>query len=243
MSKRVDAINGAVDSCSDVFEHFVATWAVPVADGVVAVLAANNMATTLGFPLSVSVMAGIALEGVGIVSSKAALECHYYNQVRGSKPPVLEALAWVVAGIQFGVGFALILVNAVMIERMVLGLLAIGVLSTTGTLAHMLRDDVRAREKSPSPQATPQAQALVAETTISNAPEVAESTQAVRQASARERVLAFYIANPTASQIEAASACELSRQRVGQLLAELEREGAISRNGHVEVLGASTGGR
>lgn len=229
MSKRVDAINGAVDSCSDVFEHFVATWAVPVADGVVAVLAANNMATTLGFPLSVSVMAGIALEGVGIVSSKAALECHFYNQTRNNKPPVLEGLAWAVAGVQFAVGFALILVNAVMVNQMVLGLLSIGLLSATGTLAHMLRSDVRARQD----------RQLPAPVVVNAMPRLVDVDQepltAIEQASTRDRVAAHFVENPHDTNANAARLLCIKPGIVGHWRRQLTAEGAIPANG--------TGGR
>lgn len=228
MNSRVERINGAVNACSDVFEHFVATWAVPVADGVVAVLAANNMATTLGFPLSVSVMAGIALEGVGIVSSKAALECHYYNQTRNNKPPVLEGLAWTVAGVQFAVGFALILVNAVMVDRMVLGLLSIGVLSATGTLAHMLRSDVRARQSQQQP-------APVVASVAEEPPTVDDIVDAFAQPDKRQRLAAYFVENPHATNASAARMTGIPASTVRVWRQEMIEAGEIEHNG--------TGGR
>lgn len=218
---RVDRINSAVDACSDVFTHLVATLAVPVADGVVAVLAAENMAHVLGFSWPVSIMTGVALEGVGIVTSKAALECHLFNQERGDKPPVLEWLAWTVATVQFAVGFALILVNAVLVDRMVLGLLCIGVLSATGTLAHMLRDDVRARANAQVPGATPKQTQNGHET----------DTPSIAQPGARERIMAYFVENPHAPTAQAARELGMVRQTVGNWRERLVAEGAIPQNG------------
>lgn len=201
---RVERINSGVNACSDVFTHFVATWAVPAADLTVAVLAANNMARVLGFPWPVAILTGFALEGVGIASSKAALECHYYNQVRNNKPPVLEWLAWTVATVQFAVGFALILVNAVMIDKMVLGLLSIGVLSATGTLAHMLRDDVRARQSA----------ATVAPDSDNVAQDLAQPVIIEQPATTRERVLRYVEQHPDDTQDKVAEALGVSRQTV-----------------------------
>jgi hypothetical protein len=217
MMSRVERINGAVNAASDVFTHFMAVWGIPCADGAVAILAARNMAVTLGFPLGVAILTGFALEGVGIAAGKAALECHYYNQIRGNRPPVLERLAWVVAGVQFSVGFALILVNAVMVERMVLGLLAIGVLSTTGTLAHMLRDDVRARSHSADALPSPE--------------RVAEVVADIAPATAKDRVMWAYRENPHADKREVAAALGIGYSTVSKAYRELLAEGAIEHNG------------
>lgn len=218
---KVNTINGANDAVADVFTHFVATWAIPVADGVVAVLAAQNMVQVLGFSWPVAILTGFALEGVGIATSKAALECHYYNQVRGDRPPVLEPLAWVVAAVQFAIGFVLILVNAVIVNSMVSGLVCIGILSATGTLAHMLRDDVRARANAQPPDATPKA--------TQNGHETDTPTPA--QAGARERVTAYFLENPHAPTAQAARELGMVRQTVGNWRERLVAEGAIPQNG------------
>jgi hypothetical protein len=221
MMSRVERINGAVNAASDVFTHFMAVWGIPCADGAVAILAARNMAVTLGFPLGVAILTGFALEGVGIAAGKAALECHYYNQIRGNRPPVLERLAWVVAGVQFSVGFALILVNAVMVERMVLGLLAIGVLSTTGTLAHMLRDDVRARSHSADALPSPE---RVAEVIADLAPVAARPTK-------RQQLAAHFSENPHDTNANAARECGIPAATVRVWRQQLVEEGAIPHNG------------
>lgn len=52
-----------------------------------------------------------------------------------------------------------------------------------------------------------------------------------------EAIKTFYSSNPLATQAQAAQAVEVSRARVGQVLAQLEQAGQIRRNGHgVEVV-------
>jgi len=228
---RVERINSSVNACSDVFTHFVATWAVPAADLTVAVLAASNMANVLGFSWPVAILTGFALEGVGIASSKAALECHYYNQVRNDKPPVLEWLAWTVAGVQFLVGFALILVNAVLIDRMVLGLLSIGVLSATGTLAHMLRDDVRARQSARSAIDPDQVSENANNYVQLGTKQGSNADLALAPATAKERVKLAYQADRHADKKDVAAALGLGESTVRKAYRELLLEGAIEHNG------------
>ena len=203
MSKAVSAINSTVDDIVGVIEHTAASIAIPVADGVVAWLAMENMIRVLGFSRPVSIMTGLALEGCGIVVSRAALGVRYYNQTRPqSEPPALEWLAWLLLGLQFVIGGVLVTVNTVATSSMLFGLLTLATLSAVGTLAHMLENDVKAREKSPSPQ--------VVLPEIADAPlEVAET------ATTRDKVLAFYRENPSASQQTCADALGVSRATVG----------------------------
>jgi len=66
------------------------------------------------------------------------------------------------------------------------------------------------------------------------AAQVAEP-EPLTQLDTRGKVLAFYSANPYASFTAAGKAAQVSRQRVGQIVKELEIEGAINRNGGIEV--------
>lgn len=203
MSKAVSAINSTVDDLVGVIEHTAASIAIPVADGVVAWLAMENMIRVLGFSRPVSIMTGLALEGCGIVVSRAALGVRYYNQTRPqSEPPALEWLAWLLLGLQFVIGGVLVTVNTVATSSMLFGLLTLATLSAVGTLAHMLENDVKAREKSPSPQ-------VVLPEIADAPPEVAET------ATTRDKVLAFYRENPSASQQTCADALGVSRATVG----------------------------
>ncbi len=218
MSEPVDAINGVVDDFVGVVEHTAASIAIPVADGVVAWLAAENMVRALGFSWPVSIMTGLALEGCGIVVSRAALEVRYYNQTKAQDaPPALEWLAWTLLGAQFVIGGVLVTVNTVATSSMLFGLLTLATLSAVGTLAHMLENDIKARSHTAD--------------VLPSSDKVAEVVAELAQPSARARVQAFYTENPHASQTAAASATGISRQRVGQLRAELLAEGAIPSNG------------
>jgi len=219
MSKPVYAINGVVDDFVGVVEHTAASIAIPVADGVVAWLAAENMVRALGFSWPVSIMTGLALEGCGIVVSRAALEVRYYNQTKAQDaPPALEWLAWTLLGAQFLIGGVLVTVNTVATSSMLFGLLTLATLSAVGTLAHMLENDIEARRSERA--------------ALPSSAQVAEVVADLAQPSARARLQAFYTENPHASQAAAASATGVSRQRVGQLRAELLAEGAIPSNGN-----------
>ncbi len=218
MSKPVDMINGFVEDVVGVVEHTAAAIAIPVADGVVSWLAAENMVRALGFSWPVSIMTGLALEGCGIVVSRAALAVRYFNQTHRGEPPALEWLAWLLLGLQFVIGGVLVTVNTVATSSMLFGLLTLATLSAVGTLAHMLENDIEARRSERA--------------ALPSSAQVAEVVADLAQPSARARLQAFYTENPHASQAAAASATGVSRQRVGQLRAELLAEGAIPSNGN-----------
>lgn len=226
--------------------EMLSVWAV---DGVGAWLAAENLIRVLGYSRGLALLIGVALEVTGVVVIDAALAARRYNQMHPSEPPVMARLAWGVTIAQFIVTGTMIMLNAVWVDARIYSFGAIALLTTLSTIGHMIKNDVEAREKSPSPQPAPLEVAPVAEPSVAPAPqleielpEMVAPAQTAPLASSRDRALAFYAANPYATQEDAAKACGVNRSRIGQILKELEAEGAISRNGHVEVLEASTGG-
>ncbi|MFA4974876.1 MAG: hypothetical protein WC683_19920 [bacterium] len=214
---RVERINSAVDSVVEVVEHTAASLAIPVADGVVSWLAAENMVRTLGFSWPVSIMTGVALEGCGIVVSRAALRVRRYNQTRGAKPPALEWLAWTLLGAQFAVGAVLVTVNTVATSSMLFGLLTLATLSAVGTLAHMLENDVA--ETSHSADVLPSSE------------RVAEVIAEIAPATAKDRVMWAYRENPHADKREVAQALGIGYSTVSKAYRELLAAGAIEHNG------------
>jgi hypothetical protein len=104
---------------------------------------------------------------------------------------------------------------------MVLGLLAIGVLSTTGTLAHMLRDDVRARSHSADALPSPE---RVAEVIADLAPVAARPTK-------RQQLAAHFSENPHDTNANAARECGIPAATVRVWRQQLVEEGAIPHNG------------
>jgi hypothetical protein len=236
-STWVSKTNGFVDDLVGVVEHTAATIAIPVADGVVAWLAAENMIQVLGFSRPVSVLTGLALEGCGIVASRAALAVRRYNQTRANdQPPALGWLAWSLLGAQFLIGAVLVTVNTVRVDAMTGGLLTIAALSSIGTLSHMLENDVKAREENAKPAQpvaqTAQAPAQPAERDLVDvAQELAQPIIIEQPGTTRERVLRYYDAHPRTTQQECADALGISRQLVSN----------YRRNGHVEVLASEEG--
>lgn len=220
MSKWTDTVNGCVDDVVGVVEHTAASLAIPVADGVVAWLAMENMIRVLGFSRPVSIMTGLALEGCGIVTSRAALAVRHFNQTRAEgEPAALEWLAWALLGVQFVVGGVLVTVNTVATGSMLFGLLTLATLSAVGTLAHMLENDVKAREENakPAQPAQPDTRDL-----LDVAQELAQPVILEQPGTTRERVLRYYDTHPSAKQQECADALGISRQLVS----------SYRRNGH-----------
>lgn len=246
MTSRVERVNGWADSTRHVVTHWFtgaidtveecfAGASILVADGVVAWLAAENMVTALGMSLPLAIGTGIALEGAGLVTSRAALKVRYYNQTRPSgEPAMLEWLAWTGLVLQFVIGLLLVVVNTVAVNARLWGLIPIATLSAIGTVAHLLENDVKAREtgtKSAIPAASVAPAAPVANVEVT-----LEAETVTPELTSMERVLNYYREFPTAKQEAVAKACGISRGRVGQLLAEAKEKNLIRSNGHVEVL-------
>ena len=222
-STWVSKTNGFVDDVVGVVEHTAASLAIPVADGVVAWLAMENMIQVLGFSRPVSIMTGLALEGCGIVTSRAALVVRHFNQTRADgEPAALEWLAWSLLGVQFIVGAVLVTVNTVATGSMLFGLLTLATLSAVGTLAHMLENDVKARKNSPSVQDDAQPAQDDARDLVDMAQELAQSVIIEQPGSTKERVLRYIEQHPDAKQQAVADALGVSRQLVSQ----------YKRNGH-----------
>jgi len=205
----------SLDRMATTVVEVVSIWA---ADAIVAVLASANMVQTMGFSLALAITTGVALEGVGVVVAKSALRVRRFNQsLRPGDKPALEWLAWLIVAVQFGIGAVLICVNGVWVSAMTFGLITLSLLSGTATLAHMLSQDVQARE------------AL-----RDNAPSVQASAQAAQedaQAAPRDRVMAYFMENPHAQKTVAAQALGMTRQAVSYWYGKLAEEHAIPANG------------
>jgi hypothetical protein len=216
----------SLDRMATTVVEVVSIWS---ADAIVAVLASANMVQTLRFSWPLAIITGIALEGVGVVVAKSALHVRRYNQsLQPGDKPALEWLAWSIVAFQFAIGAVLICVNAVWTNAMTFGLITLSLLSGTATLAHMLSQDVQAREARreakhdvlPSPE-------QVAEVIADLAP----SAQDVAPVGNRERVMWFYNENPHASPTQAARELGMNRQTVTNWHDKLLAENAIPHNG------------
>jgi len=211
----------------DAFEECFASVAIPGADAAVALLAAENMVKTLGFSLAVSVITGLSLEGVALVANRAALRCRYYNQTHRGDPPAMERLAWSLLAINFLIGIVLMVVNTVALDARMWGVISVAFLGSIGTLAHVIENDVKARETSAKPAQpvaqTAQAPAQPAERDLVDvAQELAQPIIIEQPGTTRERVLRYYDAHPRTTQQECADALGISRQLVS----------SYRRNGH-----------
>lgn len=219
---RVERWNSGVDSALGVVRHFVvalmdafedcfASVAIPGADAAVAILAAQNMVKQLGFSLAVSVITAISLEGVALVANRAALRCRYYNQTHKDEPPTLEALAWGLLGLNFALGVVLVVVNTVWVGAMTWGVISVAFLGSIGTLAHVIENDVKAREVGAKPAATV---APKNDKAADLAQDLAQPVIIEQPATTRERVLRYVEDHPDDTQDKVAEALGVSRQTV-----------------------------
>lgn len=219
---RVERINNVVDSglgvirhavtaTVDTFEECFSAVAIPGADAAVALLAAQNMVQQLGFSLSVAIITGVALEGTGLVTSRAALRCYDYNQTRApGSPKALAWLAWTLVGLQFGIGCVLVAVNTVAANAMLFGVLTVALLGSIGTLAHVIEAQVKARQSSAT---------------------IAAATEPVAQPPARERIMAYFVENPHDTSAHAATELSIPPATVSKWRRQLVADGAIPANG------------
>jgi hypothetical protein len=106
-------------------------------------------------------------------------------------------------------------------------------------LAEVTGNDVNYDVKQAERQAKKEARKSARTTVLASSGDSLEHARASRKAQAEHAtsaLLAFYGANPDATQAQAGASVGRSRQWVSSQLAELEREGVISRNGHgIEV--------
>jgi small basic protein len=232
MMSRVERINGAVDSTLGVVRHIVtatvdafeecfASVAIPGADAAIALLAAQNMFTQLGFSLAVSAITAISLEGVALVANRAALRCRYYNQTHKGEPPAMETLAWGLLVLNFLIGIVLVVVNTVAVDARMWGVISVAFLGSVGTLAHVIENDVKAREVGAKPA-----------TAVLPSPDRIEQVIAdIAPATAKDRVMWAYRENPHADKREVARALGIGYSTVSKAYRELRAENAIPANG------------
>jgi hypothetical protein len=197
----------------------VSIWA---ADAVVSIMTGNNLITFLNWPTIAAVMAAIALEGTGVMSSMAALELHRFNQERGALPAAPEGLAWGVAATQIAISILIMALSAFASNGILISAVLLALLSATGTAAMMLHEDCQTRQKSLS-KAVNVALAI-------DGPEQ-EPLPVDEQASTRDRVYAYFVENAHDTNANAARLLGIKPGIVGHWRRQLIAEGAIDANG------------
>lgn len=212
--------------------EMLSVWAV---DGVGAWLAAENLIRVLGYSRGLALLIGVALEVTGVVVIDAALAARRYNQTHQGEPPVMATLAWVVTIAQFAVTATMIMLNAVWVDARIYSFGAIALLTTLSTIGHMIKNDVDAREKSPSVQTPAASVAPVAAIVDSVAAEPTTDDEPVEQPDKRQQLRAHFVENPHDTNANAARHTGIPASTVRVWRQEMIEAGEIEQNG--------TGGR
>jgi hypothetical protein len=218
----------------------------------------------LGWPLYMAIIAGAGVECSGALALHTFMRLRDYNMTRHeSDPPAPMGAAWFAAIVYFVSLFGIVatgLYDAIrQYMMMVLPLLSIAdtvALSLNSSHTHRLQVAAAARAERVAQAEAERIRAARRETRRENREyklAMAElgarqgERQALRQAGqgavkvdakvdTRQAVLDWYRVNPDSSVTDASQMLGISRQTVYTRLKQLESEGAISRNGHVEVL-------
>lgn len=166
---------------------------------------------------------------------------------------VVSALANVAEGyaVKFGKPLEVVVFGATDFAQLVVWLSSTGLLSlVVFAMAEIIGDDMTANTQAVTPPATephdephyePQAQPAETINTPAVLVKIADDASEAQPATASDVLLAYYAAQPDASQTSAAQHVAqvlgkpYSRQAVKAQLDRLERDGLIARNGHVEV--------
>lgn len=219
-------IAGLFDGLGRLIEHimeFFSRIAVPAADALVAFIAARAVMNLLDMPFWMALVAGIALEGVGQLVAEVPFAQRYYNQTLGEhETPVMEWAGWTVFGFHTVFSVGLIAVNIIRPDWALFGVAAMAVLSLTGTIAAVLRNDCRQRSGARSHSAV----------ALPSPERVAEVIADMAPATAKDRVMWAYRENPHADKREVAQALGIGYSTVSKAYRELLAEGAIEHNGN-----------
>lgn len=234
---------GTLDGLGRVFEHgthALSLVAVPVADGVVSIVAARAVAQMLGFPMWLSIAAGVAMEGVGVLVADVPMAQRRFNQTRSDgEPAVMADLGWVVLGVQSVFSITLIVLNAAGMGATlfgmtpaVFGMLTLGVQSFTATIAAVLHEDLKQRNAARTrrqdsdrrERERAKAERRAARQTAKPAPVPNIPERTPRQ----ERIVQYVSEHRNDSLNEIAQALELSKTMVHTELAAV----GMRKNGH-----------
>jgi hypothetical protein len=153
---------GLLDGIGRTFEHAtdaLSLIAIPVADGVVSIVAARALAQSLDFPMWLAVGAGFAMEGAGVLVAKVPIEQHRFNQDNdGADAKAPEALGWVMFAVQTVFSTGLIVLSAMgpgvrlfglgWLTLPVFGMMTLSVQSLAATVSAVLNADIKQREYS-----------------------------------------------------------------------------------------------
>ena len=194
--------------------------------------------THLAMPPWVALVSAGIIELLGLAATAQALTIYEYNTTRRKSDqgaPLALAIA-LIAVYFFGV-LALTVALEVVPQLVTVAPALFPILSLAGVGVLALRLDHRRRLADIESDAQERREARKA-AQVERKPmqEPAQVTASEPQAvTTADKVLAFYKSNPYASQQAAGKAAGVTRQAVGQVLAKLEEQGVISRNGKVEV--------
>jgi len=215
-------IAGLFDGLGRLIEHvmeFFSRIAVPAADALVAFIAARAVMNLLDMPFWMALVAGVALEGVGQLVAEVPFAQRYYNQtLREHETPVMELVGWIVFGFHTVFSVGLIAVNIIRPDWALFGVAAMAVLSLTGTIAAVLRNDCRQRSAAREAGAKPTA--IVAH-------EQATDSEAIEPVAPKQRVMAYFTENRHDTATNAARALGIPLSTVTKARRELLAEGAI----------------
>lgn len=225
---------GLFDGLRRIIEHVMAFFsdvAVPAADALVAFIAAKAVMNLLGFPWWIAVVAGLAMEGVGQLVAETPFKQRFVNQtLEENEEPVPAWAGWTIFIFHtvFSVGF--LVVNVVRPDLALFGIVAMAVLSLTGTIARVLRNDcnqILARREQRNNKETPIVQG---ETSAWN--DAANETDAATKhewTERQQRIADAMRENRFASYDELAKMTKLTK---GVVYREVKEHMGVGSNGH-----------
>ena len=240
----------------------VASWVAPVPEAIMTARAAELIFDVGKVP---AIMTAVSMELVGLTVGSNWLKVRAYNAVRHvdeqdhtqDDPPVSQKTANALMVTYYGISVALI--GGISVFETFQGaqqyqkLLAVlfPVVSVIGVASMNLRVQLYKAQDEASRNATnrkrtasrarrrqerQQAEEMARKEAESQRKQEESQLANLASLGTQEAVLAFFSANPHATHAQAGQAVGVSRQRVGQVLKELEQEGKVRNNGKVEVL-------
>ena len=218
----------------------VASWVGPLP---IAVFTASETQSVFGVDPWMALSAAVAMELVGVKLANSWLTAAEHNAGRKlkSEPRANEGLAF---GLMAGFYVMDLAISTIIVwTRIAAGLPWTNLIAIAYPVAAAL--SIISMNQGVSLQ---RAKARWAQERASKASEKASTKQVPQEQpqplapdyasmATRDAILSYYQATPKATQASAAQEIGVSRQRIGQMLATLEQDGAIKRNGKgVEVL-------
>ena len=232
MNRVESAVVGFFHAINRLMTQFAKLLGVWIADGVVAYQTAANLRADLHWSLPGAILAGLALECVGILVADTALALRRFNQGAKYRRAVgVELLAWSMVILQFAASVILMVFNTIT-GLTIYGLLVLAVLSGIGTLSHMLDQDREHREveeRDAIAEVAHQAQ-LAERRAERKAQRDITVAQQVAKVDNRTAILEALRVNAHATQREIAQQVGISPQAVSKRLRALSKAGVIMDN-------------